>query len=242
MLYLLDQRPKQILVGSLVVLAFLLASGAALWPWIWAGYRASGMAPRDREASRLLSLAPVSDRFKASLANVYQYNLFLRDYPRALTYYQEALRSNPLDSTSWLNLGRLYLQLDRSREADRALSLAVRLAPGDPALVWEAAVSYLEAGQLPEALRALTRFIAVSSESNDSARGYDLARRLLSPDGVLDRVIPAGVTYYTQYANYLLDRNRREEALRVWDRLKELAARSHERIDPNLQIRFEKSA
>ncbi|HZY31319.1 MAG TPA: carbohydrate binding domain-containing protein [Candidatus Methylomirabilis sp.] len=232
----LDAPSARILAAGLMLLSFLLACAAALRPWVaqWVG---SG-APPDRAARRALLIDPGNDRFHTILATVHQYSLLLRDYPTALTHYHLALRSNPLDSASWLNLGKLYQKLDRPREADHALRLAVHLAPTDSNLAWEASLAYLEAEHLPEAIRTLTRYLSLSRDVTGKAAGYDLARRLASPEELLDRVIPQDVTNYAHYLNYLLDRNQTDEALRVWGRLRAMPSGARERIDPNLRLRF----
>jgi len=224
------------LVSGLMTLACVLACVSALRPWVaqWAGRG----TPPDRAARTALSINPGNHRFQVSLANLYQYSLLLRDDPAALTYYQSALRSNPLDSGSWLHLGKLYQRLDRHREADRALRLAVQLAPSNSTIMWETTLAYLEAGQLPEALRTLTRFISMSRDDTHRAKGYDLARRLTSPEEALDRVIPQDVTNYAQYLKYLLDRHQTDEALRVWGRLKEMHPTGYEPTDPTLKRRL----
>ena len=232
----LDLGPKRMLVSGLMTLACVLACASALRPWVaqWAGRG----TPPDRAARTALSINPGNHRFQVSLANLYQYSLLLRDYPVALSYYQSALRSNPLDSGSWLHLGKLYQKLDRHREADRALRLAVQLAPSDSTILWETTVAYLEAGQPTEALSTLTRFVSVSQDDQDRAKAYDLARRLVPPEEVFERVIPNDVTNSTQYVKYLLDRNRGDEALSVWGRLKEMHPASDERTDPTLKRRL----
>jgi tetratricopeptide (TPR) repeat protein len=224
------------LVSGLMILACVLACASTLRPWVaqWAGRG----TPLDRAARTAISINPGNDRFQVILANLYQYSLFLRDYPAALTSYQSALRANPLDSTSWLHLAKLYQKLDRPLEADRALRLAVQLAPSNSSIMWETTLAYLEAGQLPEALRTLTRFISMSRDDTDRAKGYDLARRLVPPEEVFERVIPQDVTNYAQYLKYLLDRNQTDEALRVWGRLKEMHPAGYEPTDPTLKRRL----
>ncbi len=232
-----DLRPKRMLVSGLMILACVLACASAVRPWIaqWAG---RGM-PLDRAARRALSIDPGNERFQVILGNLHQYSLPLRDYPMALPYYQAALRANPLDSTSWLHLGRLYQKMNRPREADRALRLAVQLAPSDSTIMWETTVAHLEAGQPTEALSTLTRFISVSQDDQDRAKGYDLARRLVPPEEVFERVIPNDVTNSTHYVKYLLDRDRGDEALSVWGRLKEMHPASDEPTDPTLKRRLD---
>ena len=172
----LEERPTRILLGGLMTLAFLLACGTGLQPWV--AQQAGSGAPLDKGGRRALSIDPGNDRYRAALATLYHYSLLLRDYPTALAYYQSTLRSNPLDSASWLQLGKLYQKLDRPAEADRALRLAVQLAPSDVTLLWEATVAFLESGQLPEARQTLTRVLSVSRTDTEKARGNDLARRL----------------------------------------------------------------
>ena len=173
------ERPTQIVVSGLMTLAFLLGCWGALRPWV--AHRAGRVAPLDRGALRALSIDSGNDRYRAAVATLYHYGLPLRDYPAALTYYHATLRSNPLDSASWLHLGKLYQKLDRPGEADRALRLAVQLAPSDPTILWETTVAYLEAGQIPEARRALGRFMSAARDDYDRAKGNDLARRLGPP-------------------------------------------------------------
>ena len=236
MLLRLDGRRKRLLVATLVTFAFLFACAAALRPWI-AQWELSGTPP-DRAARRALSLDPGNDRYQALLATIYHYGLLLRNYSTALAYYHSALRSNPLDSASWLQLGKLFRRLDRQAEADRALRMALQLGPSNATILWEASVAYLENEQLSEALGTLARFISFSQQLDDKVKGYDLARRLVPPGEVLERFIPPGVTHYAHYATYLLDRNMGEEAVRVWDRLNRLGPEARLQIDPNLQLRF----
>ncbi len=235
MLYRLDGGRARAPVAGAMVLSFLLASTAAVRPWV-AQWRGSG-APLDRAVRRALSIEPGNDRFQVVLASLYQYSLLLRDYPAALASYQSALRSNPLDSASWLHLGKLYQKLDRPREADRALDLAVRLAPSDSTILWEATLAYLEEERPSAALSTLARFISISRDEDARTAGYDLAHRLAPPDEVLRSVIPPGVTPYAEYMKYLVDRNRADEAFRVWRRIKEIPPGGDERVDPSLQLR-----
>jgi tetratricopeptide (TPR) repeat protein len=181
MVHRLDERPRRIRAGSLMTFAFLLACASALRPWVaqWVG----SMAPLDQAAHRALSIDPGNGRFHAVLATTYHYSLLRRDYPTALTHYQATLQSNPLDAATWLHLGKLYQQLNRSRESDHSLRLAVQLAPTDPMILWEATLAYLQEGRVPDARRTLTRFIAVSRDEHDRAKGNDLARRLGPPEG-----------------------------------------------------------
>lgn len=217
-------------------LSFLLASWAAMRPWV--AKRTLSRGSVDQAASLALSLDPGNDRIQATLAALYHYSLLLRDYPAALTAYRSILRNNPLDSASWLHLGKLYERLDQLSEADQAFRLATHLGPSNSALLWEIAVAYLDQEQTPKTLDTLARFLSAASTPADLAKGYELARRLLSPEEVLNTLIPPNVPHYTHYANYLLDRNLGDQAPVVWNRLAELAVQTREPIDPHLQLRM----
>ena len=223
------------MVAAAMSFAFLIASAAALRPWVaqWGAHR----APLDRATRIALSIDPGSDRLQVILANLYQYDLFLRDYRAALTSYQTVLRLNPLDSASWLHLGKLYQKLDRPREADRALRFATQIAPSDSTILWETTLAYVEEGQLTSALHMLGRFIAVSGDDGSRTKGYELARLLAPPEQVLQSVIAPSVSSHTQYMTYLLDGKLEEDAFRVWGRLNEMTSRVHEQIDSKLQLR-----
>lgn len=217
-------------------LGFLLASRAALRPWI--ADRVANGQPDDAAARRALAIDPGNDRIRAALAALYHYSLLLRDYPAALTAYRALLHDNPLNSYAWLHLGKLYESLGRPSEADQAFHLASQTGPNNAALLWEIAVAYLDREQTPKALDTLARFLSAADHPSDLAKGYELAHRLLSSEEVLNTVIPPNVPDYTSYAQHLLDRNLGDQALAVWDRLDKLAARTGGQIDTHLQLRI----
>ncbi|HWR21583.1 MAG TPA: tetratricopeptide repeat protein [Verrucomicrobiae bacterium] len=194
------------------------------------------MEPNESAIRHGLAIDPDNDRIHAIRATLFHYSLLLRDYPAALTAYRSALRHNPLNSASWLHLGKLYATLGQARESGQAFALAARFGPSHSALLWEIAIAHLDEGQVTEAMTTLTKFLAVSPP-NDASRGYELAHRLASPDAVIEKMIAPDADHYTHYANYLLDRNLGDQALAVWNRLAELAARTREPIDPHLQLR-----
>lgn len=231
----LHARPLRIVLSSVMVVTFLLASWAALRPWV--AQRTSSRGPIDQAVRRALSLDPDNDRIQATLASLFHYSLLLRDYSAALAAYHSLLRNNPLDSASWLHLGRLYERLDQRPKADQAFRLATHLGPSNSALLWEIAVAHLDQEQTPETLNTVARFLSATDNPSDLAKGYELARRLLPPDEVLNTVIPPNVPHYTHYANYLLNRNLGAQALAVWNRLHESTTRTGEAIDPDLQLR-----
>lgn len=230
----LQAQPSRIALSGMLILGFALVSWAALRPWV--AQRAFSKGPADSAARRARSIDPGNGRFHAALGTIYQYSLLLRDYPAALASYQAAIQLNPLDRNSWLHLGKLYATLGQAREADQAFRMATQFGQSNAALLWEIAVAYLDEGQVQEAIATLSRFLAVS-HPNDVAKGYELARRLVSPDEVLDKMIGPEVSHYTHYANYLLDRNLSDQTLAAWNRLSEVAGRTGEPIDPHLQLR-----
>ena len=235
MLVRLHARPSRIALSGVLIIGFALASWAALRPWI--AERVAGVDPDESAIRHALTIDPDNYRMQATRATLYHYSTLLRDYSAALTAYRSALRANPLNSTSWLHLGKLYSDLDQARESDQAFAMAARFGPSNSALLWKIAIVQLDGGQVTQAIVTLTRFLAVSPPK-DAAEGYDLVRRLASPDEVLEKVIAPDVYHYTHYANYLLDRNLGDQALLVWDRLPQMADRTREPIDPHLQLRI----
>lgn len=231
----LQTRPSRIVLSGILVLGFALVSWAALRPWIAQRVLSEGLV--EGAARRALAIEPDNDRFHAVLGTIYQYNLFLRNYPAALSSYQTALGLNPLDRISWTHLGKLYAEAGRLRESGQAFASAARFGQSDSALLWEIAIAYLDEGQVAEAIAVLTRFLAVSPPDG-AAKGYELARRLIPPEEVLETMIAPDIDHYTHYANYLLDRNLGAQALAVWSRLRESTTRTGEAIDPDLQLRI----
>lgn len=231
----LRARPSRIALSIMMLLSFLVVSWAALRPWV--AKRTLSQSPIDEAARRALALDPDNNRVQATLAALYHYSLLLRDYHAALAAYHAILRNNPLDSVSWVHLGKLYESLGQAPETDRAFHLATQLSPSNAALLWEIAVAYLDRQQAPQAVDTLARFLSAADNPSDLAKGYDLARSLLTPEEVLNTFIPPAMPHYTSYANYLLDRNLGDQALPVWNGLADLAARTGEPIDPHLQLR-----
>lgn len=232
----LHARPSRIVLSSLMILSILSVSWAALRPWV--AHRTLSRSPLDQAARLALSIDPGNNHVQTTLATLYHYSLLLRDYPAALTAYRSILRDNPLDSASWLHLGKLYERLGQLPESDQAFRLATHLGSGNAALLWEIAVAYLDQEQAPKTLDTLARFLSAANNPTDLAKGYELARRLLSPEEVLNTFIPPNVLQYTHYANYLLDHHLDDQASEVWNRLAETAARTGEPIDPPLQLRM----
>lgn len=228
-------RSARIVLYGTMILSFLFAVWTALQPWI--AERTSSQGPVDQAIRKALSLDPGNDRLQAKLASLYHYSLLLRDYPSAFMLYRSILRNNPLDSASWLHLGKLYEGLGELSEADQALSLATQLGQNNASLLWEIALAYLNQEQDQKALDTLARFLSVAHNPSDLARGYELAHTLRSPEEVLNTVIPPTVRQYTHYANYLLDRNLGDQALAAWNQLTELTTRIGEPIDTQLRLR-----
>lgn len=229
-------QSSRIVVSGAMVLAFLLVSWGALRPWV--AQRVAGGEPADAAARRALAIDPGNDRIRATLAALYHFSLLFRDYHAALISYRSILRNNPLDSASWLHIGRLYEKLSQQPEADQAFRLAIQLDPSNAALLWEIAVDYLDQEQAPKTLDTLARFLSVANNPSDLAKGYELAHRLLTPEEVLNNLIPPHVPDYKSYVHYLLDHNLGDQTPIVWSRLNEMATRTGESIDADLQLRI----
>jgi len=85
----------------------------------------------------------------------------------AVDAYQQALRLNPDDATSWNSLGEAYSQLGQLTTAAEANQQAVRLNP-ENAIVWyNLGVAYAEMGrrdQVMEVYRKLKGLDAAKAE------------------------------------------------------------------------------
>jgi tetratricopeptide (TPR) repeat protein len=100
----------------------------------------------------------------------------------ALQYFQEYINLAPEGQrieTVYYLLGEIYIRLGRFRHADIALSTAVHWAPGKAA--WWARLAYAResAGDLPEAISAYERALALNSQLSDARRGLDRTRQAL---------------------------------------------------------------
>jgi tetratricopeptide (TPR) repeat protein len=102
----------------------------------------------------------------------------------ALQYFQDYVNLAPegqrIDMVYYF-FGEIYIRLGRYRHADIALSTAVHWTPGNAAWWTRLAYARENAGDLPEAIAAYERALALDPQIPEARRGLDRARQALRP-------------------------------------------------------------
>jgi tetratricopeptide (TPR) repeat protein len=102
----------------------------------------------------------------------------------ALHYFQDYVNLAPegqrIDMVYYF-FGEIYIRLGRYRHADIALSTAVYWTPGNAAWWTRLAYARENAGDLPEAIAAYERALALNPQIPEARRGLERARQALRP-------------------------------------------------------------
>ena len=83
-----------------------------------------------------------------------------------IALYKEELKKNPNDRQAWLDLGLLYVQLQRKQEAIDALDNATRLNPDDAKALAILAGLYRDTGMLDKAIEAYKHALELEKNPN----------------------------------------------------------------------------
>jgi tetratricopeptide (TPR) repeat protein len=101
----------------------------------------------------------------------------------SLRYFQEYINLSPEGSRIdmvYYFIGEIYIRLGRFRHADIALSTAVHYMPGDAGWWTRLAYARENAGELPAAVTAYERALALNSQYTDARRGLDRTRQAMA--------------------------------------------------------------
>lgn len=140
--------------------------------------------------------------------------------------YVRTLSLNPTHSSAWLGLSEVLLEAGAPERASAALDRALELSPLSIAFLWDSSILAFRLGRVDEALERLSVVAAV----DDRRRGrvFEVVWDVVGdPQVILDEVVTdkSLIGYY----NFLLHRNKAEEALMVWPRV-----RAHGEYTPGL--------
>ncbi len=133
----------------------------------------------------------------------------------AVAEYREAVRLSPNDYRYWMELGRALESSGDPESSEKALRRAVELAPAYSHPRWLYGNLLLREGKFEEAFNQLGR--AAEADAQMRPQVFDLAMRVF--DGDIDQI--AKVTCATpaarvQFAVYLVNNQKFDEAMRTW--------------------------
>jgi tetratricopeptide (TPR) repeat protein len=213
-----------------IVKVFLVASliGASIWSFYavrW--YLGNTLAEYfdvnegSLEGARMAgSLAPNDPLTHWRIADVSQKHLPLDQRAEAIPEFEKAVSLSPNDYRFWVALGIAYEQADEIAKGEHALRRAVTLAPAYSFPRWYLGNLLLRNERYDEAFAELR----AASEADPELRPqiFNFIWQIYGED--FEKLkYAAGHTAIAraQFARYLIQQNRLEDGLRLWDSLKE---------------------
>src|SRR2546425_1802006 len=149
------------------------------------------------------------------------------DVNQVIGLYETATRLSPNRAQYWAELGGSYEWAGRAEEARRTYARAQELFPNSPEINWKLGNFYIRAGKTHEALSAFHKTLLGDPQMR--APVFDLAWRAgIDQLDILREMIPADTASLLAYLDFLVARERLDEASQTWARL----LRSGARIEP----------
>jgi hypothetical protein len=177
--------------------------------------------PSQLETARMaVSWAPNDPLPHWRLGKLIQNNFPSDQIPAAVAEYEKAVSLSPNDYRFWMDFGAALEQAGDSDRAERAMRVAVKLAPSYSYPSWHLGNLLLREGRYPEAFAELHR----ASEANNELRPqlFNLAWQVNKDDfEALLVSIGKGAETRIEFSQYLSSRGRFDEGLRVWNTLSE---------------------
>jgi tetratricopeptide (TPR) repeat protein len=208
------------------ILLIVLLLAAVVWSYyVIRWYAGNTMADYfDPSANNLhvaqsaASLAPNDPLTRWRLAQATQKNLPLDQQIQAIGEYENAVRLSPNDYRFWMALGTASEQAGDRVKAEQALKRAVELAPHYAYPHWYLGNLLLRSGRYDEAFAELR--IASEADVEFQPQQFNLIWEIYGADleGMKNAVGESSLRR-AKFALYLLNRQKYEEGLRLWDAL-----------------------
>jgi tetratricopeptide (TPR) repeat protein len=152
----------------------------------------------------------------------------------AVNEYREAVRLSPNDYRYWTELGRALEASGDRDSGEKALRRAVELAPAYSHPHWYFGNLLLREGKFDEAFQQL----GLAAESDDQMRSqvFDLAMQVFSGDvNEIARVACGSPAARLQFAIYLVNVKRVDDAMRLWGSLNPADRQAQEDLSQQLE-------
>jgi carbohydrate binding protein with CBM4/9 domain/tetratricopeptide repeat protein len=177
--------------------------------------------PSQLETAKMaVSWAPNDPLPHWRLGKLIQNNFPSDQIPLAVAEYEKAVSLSPNDYRFWMDLGAAMEQAGDSDKAEKAIRMAVKLAPSYSYPSWHLGNLLLREGRYPEAFAELHR----ASDANAELRPqlFNIAWQVNKDDfEALLASVGKGTETRVEFSQYLSSRGRFDEALRLWNTLSE---------------------
>jgi hypothetical protein len=215
------RRPLQrALLVVPVALALLFSWYALRW---YMGNFVAEFAPRMEEgqleaAQAAMRLAPDDPWTHGAVASLKKRSFLPEELADAVRHYEEAVRLSPNDYRFWLELGRAREQSGDSAGGEKALRRAAELAPAYAYPRWHLGNLLLRAGRGEEAFAELRR--AAEADSTLRPQLFNVAWNLYNQNiDEIKRMVGDSPAARSEFAIYLIGRERLDDALGLWSGL-----------------------
>ena len=205
---------KGLLIGVEVVLLL------ALIGWVGKAYVADVLASRPTvfNLERAVKLDPSDADYHIRLGSIYEYSPADLQLGKAEEHFRRAIRLDPYDPQTWLDLAFAMELQGRLGEAGTCLRQVHLLAPNLPAYQWPIANFYLWQGDIDEAFRHFKLVLAGTAEYNSNV--FSMAWKATDDAGkILQQLIPERAATEFSYLNFLVSQRHLDEAQAVWKRI-----------------------
>jgi tetratricopeptide (TPR) repeat protein len=169
-------------------------------------------------ARMAVNLAPDDPLTHWTLATLLKNSLSPEVVAESLKEFEAAVCSSPNDYRYWLDLGIARSQAGDLPEAERALRQAVNLAPNYSYPRWYLGNLLLREGRVDDAFVELKK----GAENDTDLRNqiFNVAIQVYGDDiGTITRAVGSAADVRLQLVNYLITRNRLDDASAVWSSL-----------------------
>jgi tetratricopeptide (TPR) repeat protein len=221
-LKLIDVRAPllRILLAIPVILAVLLSWFAVRW---YIGDTIAEYSTRLEDngidsARTAMRLSPDDPLTHWSVATLLKNSLAPSDLQESLKSFEDAVSLSPNDYRYWVDLGRARSQAGDLSGAGKALKQAVALAPNYSFPRWYYGNLLLREGQTDEAFAELRK--AADSDPGLRPQIFNVAVHVYGDDiETIKNVLGGAPDARAQLVNYLIGRNRVDDAIKVWSSL-----------------------
>jgi tetratricopeptide (TPR) repeat protein len=225
----IDSRRLGVRILTIVTVLLLLVWSSFLVRWYVGNTIAEYLNADENSlemARRAVSLSPNDPLTHWRLGQVMQRKLPASQLDQAIDEYEKAVQLSPNDYRFWMSLGTAREQHGDVDKAEYALRQSVALAPSYSYPAWFLGNLLLRSGRTDAAFAELRR----ASEADTELRPqlFNLAWEVYGSDfSSLQREIGSSAEVRAQFSQYLFDRGRSEDALRLWNSLSENEKRAN---------------
>ncbi len=183
------------------------------------GYQEAEVAfPLARKAAqKALELDNSLAEAHASLGLIHM--IYDKEYAASETEFQKALELNPSYASAHQWYSTLLSNMGRKAEAQAQSELSLNLDPLSPVINFNVGSQYRDAGQYQEALQRFNQALEVEPGYDNALWGkFSVQQRLWDQEGMEETLLslieanPDDAAPYSQYAEYLMWHDRKEEA------------------------------